>query len=94
MTAALNVGTRCAILVWVPSIERILDVRIFFHLTDAIATATTADDLAVTSELVRATAMDDQERRALERAVQLRTETLRAGGDAAVPRPVRAARGD
>ena len=71
-----------------------MDARIFLQLTDAIATATNAADLAATAELVRATTMDGLERRALERAVRMREDALRLDGDVLVARPMPAPRGD
>jgi hypothetical protein len=70
-----------------------MDARVFLHLTDSIATATSAADIEVARDLVRAGAMHTIERRALERALQIRRDALRLG-DAAVPRQTVAARGD
>ena len=70
-----------------------MDTRVFLHLTDSIATAQSAADLEATRDLIRASAMHTIERRALERALQIRRDALRLG-DAVVPRPTIAARGD
>ena len=66
-----------------------MDARIYFHLSDAIATAETSGDLAATGDLIRATEMTPLERRALEtREAQLRS------GDVAAPPSIIAPRGD
>ena len=70
-----------------------MDARVFFHLTDAIATAKSAADLEATRDLVRASELHTVERRALERALQIRRDALRLG-DAGVPWPTVAPRGD
>jgi len=70
-----------------------MDARVFFHLTDSIATAETTVELEATRDLIRASSMDPIERRALERATRIREEMLRRG-DAAVPWPTIAPRGD
>jgi hypothetical protein len=63
-----------------------MDARIFFYLSDSITTVSNAAELEVMGDLVRATAMDAFERRALERVLREREVTLRTG-DAALPRP-------
>ena len=70
-----------------------MDARIFFHLTDSIATATDAAELEVVGELIRAATMHPIERRALERVLSTRAQALRTG-DAALPSPLPAPRGD
>jgi hypothetical protein len=55
-----------------------MDARVFFHFTDAIATADNAAELGATEDLIRATAMTRAERRALERAIRSRETTLGA----------------
>jgi hypothetical protein len=70
-----------------------MDARIFFYLSDSITTASDAAELEVIGDLVRATAMDAFERRALERVLREREATLR-NGNAALPRPPAALRGD
>jgi len=70
-----------------------MDARVFFHLTDSIATASSAAELAATGDLIRASEMHPTERRVLERAVRRREEALRAS-DGAVPQPTIAPRAD
>ena len=70
-----------------------MDVRVFSFLSDSIATAESAADLTAARELVRASPMHAVERRALEYAAARRETALRVR-DVAVPRPVRAPRGD
>jgi len=60
-----------------------MDARIYFHLSEAIATAETSADLAATSDLIRATDMTLPERRALRRALEMREAVLRS--DCAAP---------
>jgi hypothetical protein len=64
----------------------VMDARHYFHLTDAIAAANTAEALTSLSEVVSGTEMHPLERRALERALRSRAEALRIG-DIVVPRP-------
>jgi hypothetical protein len=70
-----------------------MDARVFYHLTDSIATAQSTADLEAARELIQASEMHTIERRALERALQIRRDALRLG-DVAVPRTAIAPRGD
>lgn len=63
-----------------------MDARHYFHLTDAIAAAKTAEALTSLSEVVSGTEMHPLERRVLERALRSRADALRIG-DIVVPRP-------
>jgi hypothetical protein len=65
-----------------------MDARLYFQLTDSIASAHSPDDLATMFDLVRATEMHPLERQALERALRAKADALRLG-DAAVTRPPR-----
>lgn len=63
-----------------------MDARAYFRLTDAIAAATSSDDLAAVRNIVYEVEMHPAERRAIERALRAREAALQ-GGDAPVPRP-------
>jgi hypothetical protein len=62
-----------------------MDARDYFHLSDAIAAASSAAELSVTRETIASTTMHPIERRALERAIAAREQALTA--DVPVPRP-------
>jgi hypothetical protein len=70
-----------------------MDTRVFSFLSDSIAAAESAADLETARDLIRASAMHEVARRALEYAAARHEAALRTG-DVAVPRPVRAPRGD
>ena len=69
-----------------------MDARLYFHLSDSIASAQSADDIAAMRDLLGATEMHALERQALERGLRARAAALQVG-DIVAPRPP-AARAD
>jgi hypothetical protein len=63
-----------------------MDARAYFQLTDAIASADTADALAALADRIRGTEMHPLERRVIERVLRTRADTLRLA-EVVVPRP-------
>jgi hypothetical protein len=63
-----------------------MDARVYFHLVDAIADASSVADLATVRNLINDAEMHPKEREALGRAFNARERVLR-GSDAEVPKP-------
>ena len=63
-----------------------MDPRMYSHLSDSIASASSADEIATMRELMRTTELHPLERQALERVLRSRADALRLVGDAVVYR--------
>ena len=70
-----------------------MDARMYSQLSDSIASASNADEIATMRELMRTTKLHPLERQALERVLRSRADALRLVGDAVVYR-ARAERAD
>ena len=64
-----------------------MDARVYFHLVDAIADASSVAELSTVREMIASAEMHPKEREALGRAFQARERSLR-GSDAEIPKPV------
>ena len=62
-----------------------MDARVYFHLVDAIADASSVADLSTVRDLIDGAEMHPKEREALGRAFQARERTIRAS-DSEVPK--------
>jgi len=62
-----------------------MDARVYFHLVDAIADASSVAELTTVRDMIDGAEMHPKEREALGRAFQARERTLRAS-DAEVPK--------
>lgn len=63
-----------------------MDARVYFHLVDAIADASSVAELSPVREMIDSAEMHPKERQALSRAFQARERTLR-GSDTEVSKP-------
>jgi hypothetical protein len=63
-----------------------MDARVYFHLVDAIADASSIAELSPVREMIDSAEMHPKERQALSRAFQARERTLR-GSDTEVAKP-------
>ena len=62
-----------------------MDARVYFHLVDAIADASSVADLSTVRDMIDGAEMHPKEREALSRAFQVRERTIR-GSDSEVPK--------
>ena len=62
-----------------------MDARVYFHLVDAIADASSITELSTVRDMIDGAEMHPKEREALGRAFQARERTIR-GSDSEVPK--------